>query len=63
MKTKIHITVESTTIHLLNRLQKENDISLGRAVDILARKELDRNEEEMLAEIVAAKVVERLKGQ
>lgn len=61
MKTRIHISVEGTTIRLLNRLQKENSIPLGQAVDLLAHKELDRNEEDKLAEIVAAKVVEKLK--
>lgn len=61
MKTRIHITLEGTTIHLLNRLQKENSIPLGQAVDLLARRELDRNEEDMLAEKVAMKVVEKLK--
>ena len=61
MRTKIHITVDHSTIHLLNRLQKAHSLSLGQAVDFLARKELNYNKKDAFAEAVASKVVEKMK--
>ena len=61
MKQRLHLTLEATTIHQLNCLQKKHSVSLGQAVDLLARTERERNEEDMLAERVAAKIVEKLK--
>jgi len=64
MKTRIHITVEGTTMHFLSTQQKElGEVPLGKVVDTLVRQCLDRSEEEKLADMVAQKVVEKLNAE